>query len=313
MNPRRAGEFELIARHFAPLAAAAPGAAGLVDDVALLTPPPGESLVFKTDAIVAGRHYLPDDPPDLVARKLLRVNLSDLAAKGARPLGYLLACCFPDDVAEDWIAGFARGLGQDQREFEMTLWGGDTTATPGPASFAATVIGAVAGGRVPRRSGAKPGDLVLVTGTLGDAALGLEVLKGKLRTPDDALLIERYRLPRPRLKEGRELAPWLNAAIDISDGLAADLGHVALQSGLGAEIDCARIPLSPPARAALERDPALWPLVVAGGDDYEILGTAPALLPGTTAIGRMVAGRGVAIRGPDGNPLALGKTGYRHF
>src|SRR5262245_19051409 len=202
------GEFELIARYFAPLAAGAPGALDLTDDVATLEVDPAEELVVKTDAIVAGVHFLPDDPPDLVARKLLRVNLSDLAGKGARPLGYLMACAFPADLDEPWLERFVGGLAADQREFGLPLLGGDPTATPGPLTLAATALGAVGRGRLPRRAAARVGDAVLVSGTLGDGALGLDAQRqqfSELDAAEAAHLIGRYRLPQPRLNLGRAL------------------------------------------------------------------------------------------------------------
>src|SRR5499426_4084918 len=202
------GEFELIARYFAPLAAGAPGAFGLTDDVAIVDVGPDEQLVVKTDAVVAGVHFLPADPPDLVGRKLLRVNLSDLAGKGARPLGYVMTCAFPADLGEDWVARYAEGLAADQREFGLSLLGGDTTATPGPLTLSATVFGAIGKGRLPWRGGAREGDAVLVSGTLGDGALGLDVQRRdfpELNAGEQAQLVDRYRLPRPRLQLGRAL------------------------------------------------------------------------------------------------------------
>src|SRR4029453_18412028 len=191
------GEFELIARYFAPLAAGAPGAFGLTDDVAIVDVGRDEQLVVKSDAIVAGVHFLPADLPDLIARKLLRVNLSDLAGKGARPLGYLMTCAFPGDLDESWVAKYVEGLAADQREFGLSLLGGDTTATPGPLTLSATIFGAIAKGRLPWRGGARDGDAVLVSGTLGDGALGLDVQRQdfpELGAVDRALLVDRYRL-----------------------------------------------------------------------------------------------------------------------
>ena len=175
-------EFALIARHFRPLAG--PGALDLQDDAAVLAPPPGRELVLTADAMVAGVHFLPDDPPDLVGRKLLRVNLSDLAAKGAVPLGYLMTVSTPRTTPDAWFAGFAAGLAQDQREYGVTLLGGDTTSTPGPISLSLTAIGHVAPGQAVHRAGAAPGDGIWVTGTIGDGALGLAVARGKIADPD---------------------------------------------------------------------------------------------------------------------------------
>jgi hypothetical protein len=218
-RPSRRGEFELIARYFAPLAAAAPGALGLTDDAAWIRPAPGEELVVTTDALVEGVHFLGTDPPSLIARKALRVNLSDLAAKGAQPLAYLLDTVFSRGVSEEWIAAFAEGLAADQAEYGVALIGGDTTATPGPTMLAITALGTVPAGRMIRRSTAKPGDDVYVSGSIGDAALGLEVLRGGLADLPEAArahLIGRYRLPQPRLGLGPRLWGLAHAAIDVS-------------------------------------------------------------------------------------------------
>ena len=326
----RPDEFALIARYFAPLAAAAPGAAGLADDVAALDIEPGDQLIVKSDAIVGGVHFLPDDPPDLIARKLLRVNLSDLAGKGARPLGYLLTCAFPREIDEPWVARFVDGLATDQREFGFSLLGGDTTATSGPVTLSATLLGAVAKDRLPRRGDAREGDAILVSGTLGDGALGLDVLRHRISVPDAAQcdhLAGRYRLPEPRLALGRALAETgiVHASMDISDGLLADLGHICAASRLGADIEWQRLPLSVPAAQLVAAQPALRERIVAGGDDYELLltvspGDIPAAMGAAaradvplTAIGRMARGGGVCLRDEQGREMIVGQPGYRHF
>jgi len=324
------GEFELIARYFAPLAAGAPGAFGLTDDVAAVDVAPQDQLIVKTDAIVAGVHFLPVDPPDLIARKLLRVNLSDLAGKGARPLGYLMTCCFPNDLEEAWLARFVEGLATDQREFGLPLLGGDTTATSGPLTLSATVLGAIAKGRLPRRGAAREGDAVLVSGSLGDGALGLDVQRQAFPEIDAAgrdYLIDRYRLPRPRLSLGRTLveAGIVHASMDVSDGLLADLGHICSTSRVGAAIEWSRLPLSAPAMKLVTARPELRERIVAGGDDYELLLTvAAADVPvalalarreggALTPIGRITAGSEVRMIDAGGVEMAIARTGYRHF
>lgn len=323
------GEFERIDRFFKPLAAGFPGAYGLADDAAAFAPPPGHDLVVTTDAIVAGVHFLPDDPPADIARKLLRVNLSDLAAKGADPLAYTLLTSLPRELDESWLAAFAAGLGEDQQTYGFHLAGGDSVFTPGPLTLSVTAFGIVPSGRMVRRSGARPGEALFVTGTIGDAALGLRVLQGKLTLDeaDAAYLIERYRRPLPRNAFASDLREMASAALDVSDGLVADGGHICETSNVGAVIQADAVPLSAAARAALAQDAGLMGLLLTGGDDYEILFTAPdeacpriaaaALrceVP-VTRIGHMTdrSDPMVVVLNQGGAPLALPAGGWRHF
>jgi thiamine-monophosphate kinase len=283
--------------------------------------------VAAADAMVEGVHFLPDDPPETIGRKLLRVNLSDLAAMGAAPLGYLLTVALRRGTPEGWIAAFAAGLKADNRTFGVHALGGDTVSTPGPATFSLTALGAVAPGAALRRGGARPGDRVWVSGTLGDGALGLRVLRGELAPDAAGHLARRYRLPEPRLALGAALAGVATAAMDVSDGLLQDLGHLCRASGCGAAVEAAALPLSDAARAAVAADPALLSLVLGGGDDYELLFAAPpersgevlarAAAAGTAVspIGAFVEGPpAVAARGADGAPLpAPGQGGWSHF
>jgi thiamine-monophosphate kinase len=311
-------EFALIARHFRPLAG--PGALDLQDDAAVLTPPPGRDLVLTADAMVAAVHFLPDDPPDLVGRKLLRVNLSDLAAKGATPLGYLMTVSTPRNTPDAWFADFAAGLAQDQREYSVVLLGGDTTSTPGPISLSLTIVGHVAPGQAVHRAGARPGDGIWVTGTIGDGALGLAVARGRLQDPSGYLL-SRYRLPQPRV--GLAIAGIASAGMDVSDGLVQDLGHLCRAGGLAAEIDAGLVPLSLASRNA---GPEWVAACLTGGDDYELLLAVPptreaALQRAAEASGMAVTRIGdfrsgparVMVRGPDGEPMALPTGGWSHF
>lgn len=312
------GEFDLIRRHFAPLAL--PAGLDLRDDAAVFAVPSGCELVATTDTIVAGIHYLEDEAPASIARRLLRVNISDLAAMGADPLGYLLSTALPAGVDDAWLAAFAAGLAADQAEFGIGLLGGDTVAARGAAVFGLTALGTVPAGQALRRAGARVGDTIYVTGTIGDAALGLLAARDALPelAPVLAAALEaRYRQPEPRLGAGRALRGHASAAADVSDGLVADLGHVCTASQVAAVVESARVPLSPAARAAIAADTGRLVTALTGGDDYELVFTAAGALPDlgvvVTAIGRIEAGQGVRVLGPDGAPLALDRAGYRHF
>ena len=305
-GPVRASEEGLIARYFAPLAG--PGADGLRDDAATLTPSPGHDLVLTTDAIVAGIHYFPDDPPASIARKALGVNLSDIAAKGAAPRGFLLTLALPDDWTEDWLAGVSAGLGAAAAEAGCPLLGGDTVRSGGPALIGVTLMGEVPAGTIVRRNTARIGDRICVTGTIGDAALGLR-LRLEPEAPwvtglDPALravLADRYLHPRPRLAAAAAVRRHATASMDVSDGLAGDLAKM-LGAGRSARIAVAAVPLSEAASRACAADPGLIETALTGGDDYEILCTvapegfealrAEAEAAGVplTAIGRVTAG-----------------------
>jgi thiamine-monophosphate kinase len=315
----RLGEFERIARFFAPLAAGFPGALGLTDDAALVDPGTGHELVVTTDALVADVHFRKEDPPERIAQKALRVNLSDLAAMGAEPVCYTLATILPPSIDEAWLAAFVRGLAADQAEFGIALAGGDSVRTTGPTTLSVTAIGRVEKGRALRRSGAKPGDKVYVSGTIGDGALGLAALSGKVADDEAGTLAGRYLLPQPRLALGRALRGRASAALDVSDGVVSDLGHIAETSGVRITVEAERVPLSDAARAALAADPALIEAILGGGDDYELAFTAPEALPEALAgvaiacIGRVEAGSGVTVLDRQGRPVTLAAGGYRHF
>ncbi|GJE27004.1 thiamine-phosphate kinase [Methylobacterium organophilum] len=308
----RPGEDALIARHFAPLSG--PGADALRDDAACLRPSPGHDLVVTVDAVAAGIHYFPEDPPGSIARKALGVNCSDLAAKGATPRGFLLTLALPDDWTEAWLSAFAAGLGEAARDFACPLLGGDTVRSGGPALLSVTAFGEVPAGRMVRRPGARPGDRLCVSGSIGDAALGLRLrldpggpLAAGLRPEERAPLLDRYLHPRPRLALAPALCAHARAAMDVSDGLAGDLAKMLRLEGLTARIERVAIPLSQAAAAALRLDPELIETVLTGGDDYEILCAVPpgqldaflteAAAAGVpaTAIGTVVAGEGPPV------------------
>lgn len=324
------GEDALIARYFRPIATD-PGAFGLGDDAAILKAQ-GEDIVVTTDAIVEGVHFLSEDPPDTVARKALRVNLSDLAAKGAAPAGFVLTLALRT-VDDTWLTAFARGLGEDAGRFGCPLLGGDTVSTPGPLTISITAFGRVPPGRMVHRSGAKPGDRVVVTGTIGDAALGLDIIRdGALAAvvADDAaarqMLAGRYRLPQPRNALAKAVRDHASAAIDVSDGLAGDLAKLCAASGVSAAIDIESVPLSAAAATLLVRGAVSLDAIVSGGDDYEILCAIPenrfevfAQAAGeagvaVSSIGTVIAGSsGPKFLDAQGSEIALERLSYSHF
>jgi thiamine-monophosphate kinase len=324
----RSSEDDLIARHFAPLAA--PGALRLQDDAACFSPKLGHDLVLTVDAVVAGVHFLADDPPESVARKALGVNLSDLAAKGAEPTGFLLTLGLPDDWSEPWLAGFAAGLGAAAAESGCGLLGGDTVRAAGALSLSITAVGQVPFGQMVRRTTAQPGDRICVSGTIGDAVLGLALLTGSpgwaaaLSEEGRAHGIDRYRHPRPRLGLTSALRAHASAAMDVSDGLVGDLAKMMRASGVGASVDLGAVPYSDAARAGIAADPALRDRLVTGGDDYEILACVPeerlaafvaeagrSGIP-VTVIGEVLAGEGSAFHEAGvGHSFASGS--FSHF
>jgi thiamine-monophosphate kinase len=329
-NKSASGEDSLIARYFRPIATD-PGAFDLGDDAAVLKAD-GCDIVVTTDAIVEGVHFLSSDPPDTVARKALRVNLSDLAAKGAAPAGFVLTLALRN-ANDAWLKSFAQAIGEDATQFGCPLLGGDTVSTPGPLMISITAFGRVPTGKMVHRSGAKPGDRVVVTGTIGDATLGLAILKaGNVAdaTANDAaarnLLVGRYRVPQPRNALAEIVRDHASAAMDVSDGLAGDLAKLCGVSGVSAVIDMESIPLSDPASDLVSRRIVGIETLIAGGDDYELLCTIPedrvdafadaARLAGVqvTSIGMVVAGGSLPkfIDG-QGAEVALERLSYSHF
>ncbi|MFE1602798.1 thiamine-phosphate kinase [Methylobacterium sp. ID0610] len=325
----RPSEDELIARYFAPLAG--PGGLGLRDDAAVLTPAPGHDLVLTVDAVVAGIHYFPDDPPASIAAKALGVNLSDLAAKGADPRGFLLTLALADDWDEAWLAAFCTGLSVTAARFSCPLLGGDTVRAGGPTLISVTALGEVPQGRMIRRFTAQPGDMLLVSGTIGDAALGLALRRDPawaagLGEADRQHLADRYLHPRPRLALAPALLAHARAAMDVSDGLAGDLAKMLRASGASAEVEIAAVPLSDAARAALARDERLIEPILTGGDDYEILcAAAPGEVEALRAaarraglalapIGRVTEGHAApAFRDAAGTARIFASGSFSHF
>jgi thiamine-monophosphate kinase len=324
-------EDRLIATYFRPIATH-PGAFGLADDAAAIAPPPGCDLVLKTDGVISGVHFFLDDPADAVARKALRINLSDLAAKGAAPLGFLLSIGLPAGLPPDWLKSFARGLREDAEHYGCPLLGGDTDRNPNTITVYIAALGTVPHGTMVRRKGARPGDLVITTGTVGDAALGLLLRRDaaaagrwKLDAAMREHLLDRYLLPRPRTAIAEALRRHASAAMDVSDGLAGDLAKLCRTSGVAAEIAIDNMPLSPAARQAVAAEPALIETILTGGDDFEVIATAApdrfevlraeaaAAGVAVTQIGSIAAGEGAHFRTPDGRTLAFQRPSYSHF
>jgi thiamine-monophosphate kinase len=330
-------EDEIIRTYFAPLTAQAPGAFDLTDDAASLACPPGCELVVTADSLIAGVHFLPDDRPEDIAIKALAVNLSDLSAKGVDPLVYTLSMALPEGVSADWLTGFADGLAGLQRDHGIALLGGDTTRSPGPLMIAITAMGTVPIGSMVRRRGAKPGDLLCVTGTIGDAALGLRLRRGDTAADEwpiggeaRAFLIRRYLRPCPRTMLAASLREHASAALDISDGLILDATRLCRASGVTALIEADKVPVSQ-AASALAADETWRDVMLTGGDDYELLiavppGSRDALISAVTAAGLTVIGRiegqaspaepvaePVTVADAQGRPLHFDQNGYMHF
>ena len=326
------GEDALIQQTFAPLASGFSGAFGLRDDCALLRAPPGMDLVLTTDAVAEGVHFLSDDAAGDIAWKALAVNVSDLVAKGARPVAYLLALSFPTRPEGRWLDGFQAGLAEGQAAFGLSLAGGDTDRRPGPLAANVTAIGLVEQGRFVQRATARAGDRLFLSGTLGDSALGLLLRRDLGRAQamglDEAgsrMLVGRYLRPQPRIALAPALAALASAAMDVSDGLIKDCGRLARASGVAARIEGELIPFSDPARTAFQHLPDLFEVALTGGDDYEVLAAVPpanadafreAAAEGgvaVTEIGRLAEGQGVTVTALGGRPLDVGIPGWDHF
>ncbi len=325
-DDRMSAEDRLIADYFKPIATH-PGALGLTDDAAFITPAPGTDVVLKTDAIIGGVHFFAEDDARDVARKALRVNLSDLAAKGATPLGFLVSLALPKGTSAGWLERFALGLREDAAAYQCPLFGGDTDRTPGPVTIAISMFGSVPQGAMVRRAGARPGHRVFVTGTIGDAALGLVLRQGatwNLTAAQREHLLSRYLLPQPRNALAETVRAYASAAMDVSDGLAGDLTKLCRVSGVAARIDAAAVPLSDAARAAIAADAAMRGTALTGGDDFEVLCTVPparadAFRAAAQAAGVPVTDIGVIDAGEGahfldgGRELAFRRLSFSHF
>jgi thiamine-monophosphate kinase len=326
----QSAEDKLIAKFFKPLATHA-GALGLTDDAAFITPRGNHELVVTADAIVEGKHFLSSNPPDTIGRKALRVNLSDLAAKGAEPVGFLMSIGLPQ-IREDWLGAFARGLMEDANTYACPLLGGDTVNTSGPLFVSITAIGDLPRGGMVKRSGAKKGDLVMLTGTIGDAAIGLALASGKipgqwgLGRDECDHLVGRYLVPEPRNALASALRLHASAAMDVSDGLFGDLGKLCAASGVSADVEIKNVPISWAAGPALDKVPELIETMLTGGDDYEIVCTIPpdrerqfVALARDAKVDVKVVGKVVEGRKPprfldaNGKALTVAQASFSHF
>jgi thiamine-monophosphate kinase len=327
----RSGEFELIERYFAPLSGA--GGFGLKDDAALVEIGKSGWLVITQDAIAERVHFLPGDPPATIAKKALRINLSDLAAKGAAPFSFSMALGLPADWTEDWLAEFAKGLGEDCRRYRVELSGGDTFRVEAGPVIAITALGRIEPDRYATRMGAKPGDCLFVTGEIGAAAFGLQVRLGMLRIEDSsfaAMLEERYLTPEPPVEFAPLIGKFATAAIDISDGFVGDLRKLAVASSVGFQISADCIPyvggLGASAPDAFPDRSSAVQTALTGGDDYQILFTVPEecvaeVIEASREIGVRVTRLGVAdgssgkvaILAPDGAEIAFDRAAWLHF
>jgi thiamine-monophosphate kinase len=326
------GEFDIIARYFAPLATET-GALGLRDDAAVLMISEGHELVMTCDTLVEGVHFLKDDPAASVGHKALAVNLSDLTAKGSRGYAYMLSLALPSAISADWLEGFAAGLREVQDRTGISLVGGDTTASPGPITITITALGLVSHQHAVMRLGAKPKDRLYVSGTIGDAYLGLRLLREPalaetwgLSDEDVAFLVDCYRRPGPNNDLATLVRNFAQAAIDISDGLVGDIEKLCGVSHVGARIETGRVPFSAAAKKALQVAPNLVPVLITAGDDYGVVAAVSAKSAGDfeseaegksaafTAIGEVLkAEQGLRVIDDQGRPLELKHKGFSHF
>lgn len=318
-------EFSMIEKYFLPLAKNRPEALSLQDDAAILSVPKHHELVVTSDTLVGGTHFMKMENPKLIAQKALRVNLSDLAAMGADPYAYQLCLSLPYKPTGKWARAFCSGLAADQKEFGIFCCGGDTTVTEGPLTVSITAFGLVPEGKAVRRSGARPGDVLVITGPVGDAFVGLKIKKRRIDFKS-ASCVEAYRKPVPRVAVSEIVRQYARAAIDISDGLAADVGHICRASGCAAHIKFDAMKFSPVIRSLLKTGPLMPADVLSGGDDYELaLAVAPKNLGRLLkklsfrglrpqVIGEFVRGRGgVRVFDKNGGEINLPKTGWAHF
>jgi thiamine-monophosphate kinase len=317
-------ELSIIDRHFRPLAGE--GAFNLRDDAGVIAPPPGREIVVTTDTIANEVHFLPGDPPDTIAKKALRVNLSDLAGKGATPLAYLLNLALSLDIDDAWLTGFSAGLREDQARYGIKLLGGDTIAVPDRTVISVTAFGSVPEGRMVRRSGGRPGDLLYVSGAIGLSALGLALLKGEegpwsnLREATRDSLVRRYRVPAPPTQLAPVLLEFASAAMDVSDGLVGDCDKICAASACSAVIEAKAVPTAFSGSANRE----LLTRLLTAGEDFEVLAAVPSAQAAAfettaaaagmlvTRIGKLVEGSKATEVVFEGQPLVLSRRAFVH-
>ncbi|MFM7083709.1 MAG: thiamine-phosphate kinase [Hyphomicrobium sp.] len=332
MNIEIKGEDEIIRTYFAPLAKDNLDAFGLLDDCAILRPTQGTDLILSTDAIAEGIHFLRNDHPENIGWKALAVSVSDLAAKGAIPLVYQMALSFPTAPTQDFMVRFTKGLAEAQKSFGIKLSGGDSDQRPGPFSVTVTVIGEVPYNRMVARAGGGAGQSLFISGSLGEAALGLKLRRREkctrfwnLDNSEISELERRYLRPTPRLDIRDILRQYATSSIDISDGLYKDLEHLSSASKCGAVIEIASLPLSPVVKKILKKDRELIALILTGGDDYEILFSVPddkigevtrlsqSLGVRITKIGSLTKSPKIIVQDEKDNPMQVEKFGWDHF
>lgn len=314
-------EFDLIAKYFAPLSGEA--GLGLLDDAACYEAKQGYDLIISKDVLVSGTHFFEDADPVELATKAVAVNVSDLASKGAKPHSYFLGLSLTKDIDDSWLQSFAYGLKLAQKHYDIYLAGGDTTSTNHGLFISVTALGHTPKGTMITRSGAKVGDDIYVTGTLGDAAFGLKALQGEV--PHSSYQLARYNRPQARCEIGKRLRGIASAAADVSDGLIADLGHICRASGVGASVKQDKLPLSPSTEVLLKENSQFADLIWSGGDDYELVFTAAQddrhslellsseLAIPITRIGIVQQEEGVRLVDKAGKLVQVEKSGYQHF
>ena len=310
-------EFEIIAKYFARLTMGQSGPAGLQDDAAVLRIPDGQELIVTSDTLNVGTHFLKDAGAADIAHKALRVNLSDLAAMGADPFSYQLNIAFPEKPEEVWLSEFTEALLADQKAYDIFCSGGDTTSINGPLSISVTAMGLVPEGKAVKRSGAKPGDKILLSRPVGDAWIGLQILQGKLEIENPAPFIQAYKRPDPEIALAENLRDCAHAAIDISDGLAADLAHLCKASDCAAAVQLTPGMFSKRAQTLIKTGAAKTEDLLTGGDDYALLMAVPSNLTDkfkAIEIGEFTSGApDVSITDENGRDVSIQKTGWRHF